>query len=47
MGNICPIKVAAELDNMLNIVPFSAAGNGLRGFGLLGNGGSDGCGDFV
>jgi len=36
-----------ELDNMHNHVPFSAAGNGLPGFGLLGNGGSDGCGDFV
>ena len=36
-----------ELDNMHNPVPFSAAGNGLLGFGLLGNGGSDGCGDFV
>jgi len=36
-----------ELDKMVNPVPFSAAGNGLLGFGLLGNGGSDGCGDFV
>ena len=39
--------ITLELDNMVNIVPFSAAGNGLLGFGLLGNGGSDGCGDFV
>ena len=37
----------AELDNMHNLVPFSVAGDGLLGFGLLGNGGSDGCGDFV
>ncbi len=36
-----------KLDNMHNHVPCSAAGNGLLGLGLLGNGGSDGCGNFV
>jgi len=40
-------RAGPELDNMVNIVPFSATGNGLLGFGLLGNWGSDGCGDFV
>jgi hypothetical protein len=44
---ITKLKNRPELDNMHNPVPFSAAGNGLLGFGLLGNGGSDGCGDFV
>jgi hypothetical protein len=36
-----------ELDNMVDIVPFNTAGKGPLGFWLLGNGGSDGCGDFV
>ena len=42
-----PLSFTAELDTMVNIVPFNTAGNGLLGFGLLGNGGSDGCDDFV
>jgi len=41
------LTLQAELDNIHSHVPLSAAGNGLMGFGLLGNGGSDGCGDFV